>query len=655
MQEEKNTALTAFLATLATEDKADGFDATVRMAVEAKKSGEVWGVDGVDFSIPSLPSLPQLSVSGVAEPLRGEGSVADLHSDLVLLEMLGEGGMGQVFLARQQSLGREVAIKRIKSPLLSEQKKRTLLQEGYVMGYLEHPNITPVHAMGRDDTERPLIVMKRIEGVPWKVLIHQPEHAYWKAHKGGAEERLLRHIGILMEVCDAVRYAHSKGILHLDIKPDNVMVGAFGEVYLLDWGLARRYATDDAGRSVIRAESLSGTPGYMAPEMVSGWAIGEGTLGPCTDVYLLGATLHEVLTQSPRHVGKTLSEALLSVCASEAVVYAPDIPRELGEICNKATHPDPAARFVDVASFQEALRAYLSHRDSTLLSDEASQGLAQLRRWWGQEGDLDEETYRAMYRQFYECIFGFQQALRRWGENLSAFSALQDCLTGMIRFDVRKERLEEARRLYAELPVKEPTLWKEIEVLEERLAAREREQAALRQMAYEMDPTVSRGVRLGFTVALATVPFLFLLVFSRVWADESAFTNRSSLLLISVVLVLLLGGVVLWRRSILANAFSRRFFALLVWTMSLVFVQRLVGTLQGVPVAWVIMADLLLVSAVLGAASITVLPRFGGVAGVALLGALALAAFPAWFFPIMFTTIAAIFGLLAYLAWRGES
>src|SRR5262249_13703285 len=154
---------------------------------------------------------------------------------------------------------------------------------------------------------------KRVQGVPWSTLIAQPQHPLWGALERG-EDRLGAHLDVLGRVCHALQFAHSQGVLHLDIKPQNVMVGAFGEVYLLDWGLAT--ATADASappRATAGAasESLLGTPGFLAPEMVCG-----GPLDVRTDVYLLGSTLHYLLTRRPRHEGADLGEVLAAALTS---------------------------------------------------------------------------------------------------------------------------------------------------------------------------------------------------------------------------------------------------------------------------------------------------------------------------------------------------
>ena len=141
-----------------------------------------------------------------------------------------------------------------------------LLREAVITGALEHPNIVPVHMLGRDEDGHPVLVMKRIQGQLWSELL--------------GKASLDRHLEILKDICNALHYAHSRGVVHLDLKTQNVLIGEFGEVSLLDWGIARRLSDPAPG-------VMLGTPAYMASEMVSG-----EKLTPLTDVYLLGSTLH---------------------------------------------------------------------------------------------------------------------------------------------------------------------------------------------------------------------------------------------------------------------------------------------------------------------------------------------------------------------------
>src|SRR5204863_2462534 len=136
---------------------------------------------------------------------------------------LGEGGMGTVDRALQRSLGREVAIKRVRDRRAGDGAVRALLAEARVAGSLEHPNVVPIHALGRDAGGDPALVMKRVEGVSWSALIHDPAHPRWSDLP---RDRLRWHLETLMQVCNAIELAHSRGIIHRDLKPNNVMIGS---------------------------------------------------------------------------------------------------------------------------------------------------------------------------------------------------------------------------------------------------------------------------------------------------------------------------------------------------------------------------------------------------------------------------------------------
>ena len=232
---------------------------------------------GVD---PSLDSLPRLALDDGTEST----------PELALEGVLGEGGRGEVRLAQQLSLRRQVAVKSLKgvrAPGLTQE----LLREARITGGLEHPNIVPVYALGRDAQNRVMLVMRKVNGAPWGRLLREQGPARTDAD-------LERQLEIFRQVCHAVEFAHSQGIVHRDLKPDNVMIGGFGEVVVLDWGLAASL-DGDAARELPRAadlRGLAGTPSYMAPELVRGEG---GEVGRWTDVYLLGATLHEIVMGAP--------------------------------------------------------------------------------------------------------------------------------------------------------------------------------------------------------------------------------------------------------------------------------------------------------------------------------------------------------------------
>jgi serine/threonine-protein kinase len=363
---------------------------------------------------------------------------------------IGQGGMGLVRLARQASLYRDVAIKTILPEQMSEGATYDLLRESWVTGMLEHPNIVPIHALGVDEHGAPMLVMKRIEGNSWESVLsgQKPLQAAFE----GGRDRLEDHLQILLQVCNAVQFAHSKGIIHCDLKPENIMLGEYGEVYLLDWGIAVSLVDDGTGRLPLanKVDSVRGTPSYIAPEL----ATGEGSrIDRWTDVYLLGAITHEIVTGEPRHTGGSVTATLINAYRSAPTDYADSVPEELAAICNRATHPDPEQRFVDVDGFRKAIVDFLHHRDSLRLSEEAAHRFDALEDAIARarQHDQDEDAAQDAYRLFAECRFGFEQALEIWEQNVQARRGLEHALKAMIDFELQQRNDRQASLLIDEL------------------------------------------------------------------------------------------------------------------------------------------------------------------------------------------------------------
>jgi eukaryotic-like serine/threonine-protein kinase len=296
---------------------------------------------------PRLPAIALPLVLPAGDPADGP-----VKPEITLLAPLGRGGMGEVWLAEQRSLRRSVAVK---LPLGSDPRNAdALLEEARVTGNLDHPNIVPVHALGLSEDGRPVLVMKRVTGSTLQAIAADAGHPAWSDLLARHGDRETAIVDTLERAADALAFAHARGIVHRDLKPENIMVGAYGEVFVMDWGCA----------VAVRApgpHALAGTPAFMAPEMV---ATG-GTIDPRTDVYLLGATLHAALTGRPRHTGTTLAEVFAQVLASRQVDYGDEVSPSLAEVCNRATQADPSARFVSASAFRAALAHALRLRSMT--------------------------------------------------------------------------------------------------------------------------------------------------------------------------------------------------------------------------------------------------------------------------------------------------
>ena len=292
---------------------------------------------------------------------------------LELRELLAQGGMGEVWRATQRSLRRVVAVKKLRAqgpaPAGTDVRpshwRSCLIQEALFLANLDHPNIVPIHDLVRSPDGDPLLAMKLVKGDPWDGLLVRDRAAL------SQEDLLARHMPILLAVAQAVAFAHAKGILHRDLKPSQVMVGAFGEVILMDWGLAvifdealaAREGVDPALGLATRAtaSSPSGTLAYMAPEQTLQDA---SRLGPWTDLFLLGGTLYHILTGIPP-LGHGQDSVQTFLAASKGRITpvetrCPQAPPELVELCRQALRVEPEDRNLSVAGFIEGLQAFLS-------------------------------------------------------------------------------------------------------------------------------------------------------------------------------------------------------------------------------------------------------------------------------------------------------
>ena len=310
-------------------------------------------------------------------------------ADYELLDIIGKGGMGVVYAARQASVDRMVAVKMIKSNIAADAARREkFLSEAVVTGDLDHPNIVPIYELGTDEHNSLFYSMKRVQGTPWSQVI--------------GERTLADNLEILMKVADAVAFAHANGVVHRDLKPENVMLGDFGEVLVMDWGLALATTGFRHAEFITGEESLGGTPAYMAPEMITG---PFELIGPTSDIYLLGAILFEIITGLRPHHGTTTEECLFAAARNE--IQRVEQQGELLEIAYHAMATDPSERYASVQDFQAAIRDYESHNESIGLAARAA-------------GELAEATKVEDYQKFSRALFGFQEALALWPGNARA-------------------------------------------------------------------------------------------------------------------------------------------------------------------------------------------------------------------------------------------
>ncbi len=290
--------------------------------------------------------------------------------------LLGEGGMGEVHLCRDERIGREVAMKVIRPGGGSRSDARArFVREARVQGQLEHPSIVPVYDLGVNPDGAAFFTMKRVRGETLQEVVEKLAEGDPAAAATHTRRKLL---GAFSSVCLAVAFAHARGVLHRDLKPGNIMLGAYGELYVLDWGLAKlRGAADpeeDRGkegaveaplsrRHQTAAGAMLGTPGYMSPEQILGDLEG---IDERTDVYALGAILFEILTLTPLHgrPGDRLEALLASTLQgadARASTRAPEaeVPPELEAICVRATMKAARDRFAGAREMSEAIERFL--------------------------------------------------------------------------------------------------------------------------------------------------------------------------------------------------------------------------------------------------------------------------------------------------------
>ncbi len=282
---------------------------------------------------------------------------------------LGEGGMGEVVAALDQDIGREVAIKRLRPEVRGHADVARFVDEIRIVGALEHPNIVPIHDVGVDEGGALYFVMRKVQGQTLESIIERLAagdplaHAHWTFE---------RRVHLFRQLLDAVAFAHGRGFVHRDIKPANVMVGHFGEVFLMDWGIAKPVKAADHARAHIdppkkperftttHVGAIVGTPAYMSPEQARGEPVDVRS-----DIYSLCVLLHEFLCL--KHYlseQKTLESLVVAVQherpASPTFTSSPHqspTPADLSHFVAKGLEKDPAKRYQTVTEMSERLDA----------------------------------------------------------------------------------------------------------------------------------------------------------------------------------------------------------------------------------------------------------------------------------------------------------
>jgi len=310
------------------------------------------------------------------------------------------GGLGQVYVARDEELGRQVALKEILADKADNPRLRSrFLLEAEISGNLEHPGIVPVYGLGTYNDGRPFYAMRFIQGDSLKEAIEvfhgetgrvsagSQSSARSQSKTRGSDESSLAFrqlLGRFVDVCDAIAYAHSRGVLHRDLKPANIMLGAYGETLIIDWGLAKAVGHRDLSGAGVEttlvppsgdsheptvAGHLLGSPPYMSPEQAEGLL---DQLGAATDVYGLGATLYTLITGEAPVAGATVEEVLSKVRKGSIVPPRQAnarVPRALEAVCLKALALKPSDRYLSARALADDVEHWLADEPVSALRE----------------------------------------------------------------------------------------------------------------------------------------------------------------------------------------------------------------------------------------------------------------------------------------------
>jgi serine/threonine-protein kinase len=386
-----------------------GYDTRKSLAAVAEASGPAISVRSglecvadadLQASVACLASraTPGLNPAEAADETAPAETAAAHDGRFQLLRLHDRGGLGEVYLALDRELNRQVALKRIKAEHADNPEGRArFVVEAEITGNLEHPGVVPVYSLGHGDSGQPYYAMRFIKG-------DNLRHAADQFHEADAAPgrdpgkralELRRLLGRFLDVCNAIEYAHSRGVLHRDIKPSNVMLGKYGETLVVDWGLAKSVGRPDHAVGAWDAEgtlapgsgsSLQptltgarlGTPAYMSPEQAAGML---DRMGPASDVYSLGATLYYLLTGKTPFEGPDLPEVLSRVERGDFTPprqVKPRVDAALESICLKAMAQDPTQRYATARALSDDVEHWLA--DEPVGAHREGLGV-RLRRW----------------------------------------------------------------------------------------------------------------------------------------------------------------------------------------------------------------------------------------------------------------------------------
>jgi eukaryotic-like serine/threonine-protein kinase len=437
-------------------------------------------------------------------------------------EIIAQGGMGIIFRAQQTIPKRNVAVKRTKQ--IGTEQEYLLLQEALVAGSLEHPNIVPIHQIRRCENGQIEIIMKLVQGTTLLELLKNQKKSILSTKDP---------LHILSQVCNALNFAHKNRVIHRDIKPANIMIGEFGETYLLDWGIAVQL-----DHLIFSPDEIVGTLSYMAPEMLSGVS---ADITICTDVYLLGATLHEILTGKKRHHGDT-NTILHSIKESLPYEYPDTIPTPLAELANDACNKDPLLRPSSVLEFQSRLEAYLQHRLAIDLLETGKREMDKVSSIIKTTNTFSLERMK-LYHHLDRARFAFEKAIdidESFADAKVALQEMTDQLTITLlnegNVDVAVWFAHASKNLSAEIREK-------LNIALQEKDAKAIEQNRLAELGKKIDPEKSKHSRKILTISVFVCAIFFIfyvitLLELKVEISQIDLLHQGVFLLIPTILVL---------------------------------------------------------------------------------------------------------------------
>jgi len=426
LQRHSNDA-TQSLATLASRDPSLAESLQGIRDADLERSLHAQTVRSAEGQSPALPNRSGNPNQSGNSNRSGNPHPAGLSPRFRILRAHARGGLGEVFVAHDDEVPREVALKQIQQRHADDPQSRArFLLEAEITGGLEHPGIVPVYGLGTHPDGRPYYAMRFIRGDSLKEAIerfHQPalspsatstatstanSSATSTGTAAATSARLRLNdpartlafrklLGRFVDVCQAMAYAHSRGVLHRDLKPGNIMLGKYGETLVVDWGLAKPQRSADSigaadpvateaplipSQSSASAPTMTGeflgTPGFASPEQASGRI---DLLGPASDIYSLGGTLYAILTGQPPHQGRDIRELLRQITTGDIArprARVPDVPAALEAVCLKALALQPNQRYDTAQALAEDVEHYLADESVTAYRESR---FAQLKRF----------------------------------------------------------------------------------------------------------------------------------------------------------------------------------------------------------------------------------------------------------------------------------